>query len=199
MTYHFAEKGARDGAPLIFTFHGTGGDETQFHDFASQIQPDARVISLRGDVSEHGANRFFKRTGEGVYDMDDLAQRTEAMAQFVAEQGSQHGAPRVMGFGYSNGANILAAVMLKHPNLFDAAAWLHPLIPWAPAPQLGLANKQILVTAGRRDPVCPVPLTQSLIDYLAKQQSDVTTVWHDGGHEIHETEIEALTSFLRRV
>lgn len=197
MTYHFAETGAPNGAPLIFTFHGTGGDETQFHGFARQIRPDAYVISPRGDVSEHGANRFFRRTGEGVYDMDDLRQRTEAMASFIAAQKERVGAFRVLGFGYSNGANILAAVMLKHPELFDAAAWLHPLIPWHPAPQPGLEGKTLLITAGRRDPICPPQQTEDLADYVAKQQTDFRMLWHDGGHEIQQTEVDALSALLR--
>ncbi len=54
------------GAPLVFAFHGTGGDEHQFFDLASQLLPGAGVISPRSDVSEGGAARFFRRTGEGI-------------------------------------------------------------------------------------------------------------------------------------
>jgi phospholipase/carboxylesterase len=78
-SYHFIERPGQAGAPLFFTFHGTGGDEHQFFDLAQHMQPDAHVISVRGDVSEHGALRFFKRKTEGVYDFDDLAQRSKAL------------------------------------------------------------------------------------------------------------------------
>ena len=73
----FAETQGTAGAPLVFTFHGTGGSERQFHDFAQSLIPGAHVISPRGTVNEHGALRYFKRTGEGVYDMDDLRERTQ--------------------------------------------------------------------------------------------------------------------------
>ena len=79
MTYHAQRRRVAGGAPHIFTFHGTGGDETQFHDFAAHIMPGAHVTSPRGDVSEGGALRYFRRTAEGVYDMQDLAQRRAAM------------------------------------------------------------------------------------------------------------------------
>ena len=46
---------------------------SQLVSLGQQLMPDAAIISPRGDVSEHGAARFFRRTGEGVYDMDDLA------------------------------------------------------------------------------------------------------------------------------
>ena len=38
----------------------------------------------------------------------------------------------VVGLGYSNGANILAAVLFAEPALFDAAVLMHPLIPFEP-------------------------------------------------------------------
>ena len=82
-SYIYAERPARAGAPLVFTFHGTGGDETQFSSLAEQIWPEAHIISPRGDVSERGALRFFRRTAEGVYDFDDLRARTRAMAGFL--------------------------------------------------------------------------------------------------------------------
>src|SRR6056297_880669 len=106
------------GAPLVFTFHGTGGDETQFHGLAEQLWPGAHVVSPRGDVSEHGMNRFFRRTGEGVYDMDDLATRRDAMASFFRAKITETGAERVIALGYSNGANIATAVALTHPEIF---------------------------------------------------------------------------------
>ncbi len=75
--YHALVRAPDTGAPLVFAFHGTGGDETQFFGLVRQIAPRAGVVSPRGDVSERGAARFFRRTGEGVYDMADLAVRTE--------------------------------------------------------------------------------------------------------------------------
>jgi phospholipase/carboxylesterase len=195
--YSFAETTGAPGAPLVFTFHGTGGSERQFHDLPRQVLPDAHVISPRGDVSESGALRFFRRTGEGVYDMADLARRTEAMADFVAGHKARTGAERVIGLGYSNGANILAAVAMARPALFSDLALMHPLIPWAPDPQPGLAGTRVLVTAGERDPICPAPLTRRFEDWLAEQGADVETLWHPGGHEIVQAEVTALGSFLR--
>ncbi|MDJ0825544.1 MAG: alpha/beta hydrolase [Rhodobacter sp.] len=193
---HFAETPG-DG-PLVFTFHGTGGDETQFHGLARRILPDAHVISPRGEVSEAGMNRFFRRTGEGVYDMGDLALRTDAMAGFVAAAKARVGADRAIGFGYSNGANILAAVAFAHPGLFTDIALLHPLIPWTPDPAPGLAGRNVLITAGRRDPICPAPMTEALAAWVTAQGAAPELHWHPGGHEVIASEIEALAGFLTR-
>jgi phospholipase/carboxylesterase len=194
--YHTIERPAPAGAPLFFTFHGTGGDETQFFDLAQDLMPSAHVISLRGDVSEHGALRFFKRKAEGVYDMEDLAIRTKALAEFVADHKSRSKATRVVGLGYSNGANILASVVMANPQLFSDAILMHPLIPWKPIDFVGHAKTRILITAGKRDPICPTPLTTNLASYFRGQGSPTELVWHDGGHDLRHAEIDTAKSFL---
>ncbi|MBI1171017.1 alpha/beta hydrolase [bacterium] len=195
--YHHLAKAGPPGAPLVFAFHGTGGDEHQFFGLIEQILPQAGIVSPRGDVSEHGANRFFRRTGEGVYDMADLALRTAKMAGFIAaHKAANPGAP-VYGLGYSNGANILASVVLEAPDLFERVVLMHPLIPWQPAPNAGLRGKKVLITAGRQDPICPLPLTQSLDHYFKTQGSAVDLFLHDGGHEVRQPELTAIAAFLK--
>ncbi|MGR3701842.1 MAG: alpha/beta hydrolase [Paracoccaceae bacterium] len=194
--YIHATTQGRPGAPLLMSFHGTGGTEHQFHSFAERLIPGAHVVSPRGDVSEGGMNRYFRRTGEGVYDMADLALRRDRMAAFIAAHKTRTNAGHVAGLGYSNGANILMAVALDQPDLVDRMVLMHPLIPWTPAPQPGLAGRRILITAGQRDPICPAPLTQALADYLTAQGAVVTLEWHSGGHEITQGEVQAVTDFL---
>lgn len=187
----------KPGGPLLFTFHGTGGDENQFLTLARQLVPDATIVSPRGDVSEYGAARFFRRTGEGVYDMADLARATGKMAEFVSAEIDKHKPSQVLGLGYSNGANILASVIFARPDLFDAAALMHPLIPFEPQINGSLEGKRVLITAGRRDPICPPDLTSRLDAWLRDKGADVSLVWHDGGHEVRPAEIEAIGDFLR--
>jgi phospholipase/carboxylesterase len=196
---NYIAKRTEGGQTLAFTFHGTGGTEEQFHGFAEQLLPGASVVSPRGDVSEMSALRYFRRTGEGVYDMADLALRTEAMAAFMGAEKARVGATRTVGLGYSNGANILSAVAFLHPGLVDEIVLLHPLIPWDPAPQPGLTGRRVLVTAGQRDPICPAPLTERLAKWFEAQGADVSLAWHPGGHEIAQAEIAAIQRFLAPV
>jgi phospholipase/carboxylesterase len=158
--------------------------------------PGATIVAPRGDISEYGAARFFRRTGEGVYDMDDLARATGKMAAFVAAHVQAERPSAVFGLGYSNGANILASVLFRQPDLLDAAVLMHPLIPFAPQMEGSLAGRGILVTAGRRDPICPPDLTSRLAAYLRDRGAAVTLDWHDGGHELRPGEVEAARHFL---
>ncbi len=195
-SYIHAHLPGEPGAPLIFTFHGTGGEENQFVGLARELLPGAAIVSPRGDVSEMGAARFFRRTGEGIYDMEDLARRTEKMAHFVRAHVEAEKPSAVYGLGYSNGANILASVQFADPTLFDATVLMHPLIPFEPKIRGDLKGRPILITAGRRDPICPPELTSRLEAHLRAAGAPVTVQWHEGGHEVRPSEIDAARALL---
>jgi len=194
-SYHFVDiPGASDDAPAFFLFHGTGGNEHQFTDLAAELKPGARRIGVRGDVSEGGALRYFKRVGEGRYDMADLARATRKLAGFI---GANRGAAGdVLGLGYSNGANILASMLFEAPEQLDAAVLMHPLIPFTPRPQPGLKGKRVMITAGRRDPIAPVHSAELLVAYFREQGAETTVFWHEGGHEIRREELLAARDWL---
>ena len=194
--YFYREANGNAGAPLLFVFHGTGGDENQFFDLGGELLPGARIVAPRGDVSEGGALRYFRRTGEGRYDMADLALRTGTMIEFVKARIAESQPSRVIGLGYSNGANILASVQFAAPELFDASVLMHPLIPFAPPAAPGLEGRSVLITAGRRDPIAPAPATQQLADYFAGQGAATTLFWHEGGHELRPDELVETQRFL---
>ena len=194
-SYDYHAEGRAQGRPLVFAFHGTGGMENQFVPLVRELVPGAAIVAPRGDVSEHGALRFFRRTGEGVYDMADLDRRTEAMAAFIEAHAAAARPSEVIGLGYSNGANILASVVFRHPGLFGRAVLLHPLIPWTPAP--APVTTRVLITAGERDPICPPEATRALEDWFRAQSAPVATHWSPGGHEIGRSEIAAVAAFLR--
>lgn len=194
--YHYRESSPADPeAPLLLVFHGTGGDENQFFDLAGELLPGARIVAPRGDVSEGGALRYFRRTGEGVYDMDDLALRTDRMAAFVAKRKAEGRPRQVVGLGYSNGANILASVQFAAPDLFDATVLMHPLIPFSPA-AADFTGKRVLITAGERDPMAPAAMAQQLGDYFTTNGAEMRLFWHPGGHELRPQELHEARAFL---
>jgi phospholipase/carboxylesterase len=195
-SYVYAEVAAPAGAPLLTLLHGTGGDENDLLELGRQVLPSGHLVSPRGDVSEQGAPRFFRRLGMGIYDMTDLSRATEKLSAFIAAQ-AERVRPAWMGaLGYSNGANVLASVLFAHPELVDRAVLMHPLIPFAPPPQDGLAGKRVLVTAGRRDPIAPLGHTEELAAYFTRQGASVSLVAHSGGHELRTEEITAARDFL---
>ena len=196
MSYQFAEVAAPAGAPLLLLLHGTGGDENDLIELGHQLMPRARLVSPRGDVLEAGAPRFFKRVAMGVYDMDDLERATAKMIGFIEAQIADAAPPVVAALGYSNGANMIASLLFRQPDLIDRAVLMHPLIPFEPVAQPGLAGRGVLITAGRRDPIAPADATERLREYFARQGADARVAWHEGGHEIRPTELAAAREFL---
>ncbi|MFO1210901.1 MAG: alpha/beta hydrolase [Amaricoccus sp.] len=194
-SYRYHAEGSGEGKPMAFVFHGTGGTETQFVPLVRDLLPGAAIVAPRGDVSEHGALRFFRRLGEGRYDMEDLARRTAAMAAFVEAHVAIARPSEVIGLGYSNGANILASVIFARPALFGRAVLMHPLIPWTPAP--AAVTARVLITAGERDPICPPEDTRRLEAWFRAQGAAVAVDWSPGGHEIGRGEVAAIAGFLR--
>lgn len=128
--------------------------------------------------------------------MADLARATGKMANFVKTLAAEHQASEIIGLGYSNGANILANVLIEE-GVFDKAVLMHPLIPFRPKDNPALEGRKILITAGERDPICPAPLTQALADYFTTQKANVELEWHSGGHDIRQNEIAAIGRFLK--
>jgi len=195
-SYIYAEVAAPAGAPLLLLLHGTGGDENDLLDLGRAVLPGAHLISPRGDVSENGAPRFFRRVALGVYDIADLERATDKLCRFIAEQAQRTTPAWVGALGYSNGANVLASVTFKQPSLIDRAVLMHPLIPFTPPPQPGLAGRRILITAGRGDPIAPFERTELLVSYFAAQGATTELVAHDGGHQLRREEVSAARAFF---
>ncbi len=57
---HYFQKGKDASKPVLLLLHGTGGNEHSLLQIAEMIDPDASVLSVRGNVLEHGMPRFFK-------------------------------------------------------------------------------------------------------------------------------------------
>src|SRR4051812_19842124 len=98
----------------LLLLHGTGGNECDLLDLGRAIDPDAALLSPRGKVLERGAPRFFRRLAEGVFDEEDVVRRAEELAGFLAEaiKHYQIEGKELIAVGYSNGANIAAAMLL---------------------------------------------------------------------------------------
>ncbi|HWA83410.1 MAG TPA: hypothetical protein VG820_08265, partial [Fimbriimonadaceae bacterium] len=93
------------GATTLFLLHGTGGDENDLVPIGQNLDPTASLLSPRGRVDENGANRFFRRFREGVYDQESIRRETEALASFLEGAASQYGfdLEETYAVGFSNG------------------------------------------------------------------------------------------------
>ena len=77
-----------------------------------------------------------------------------------------------------------------------AAVLMHPLIPFAPEDQPGLAGQRVLITADERDPICPPAMIRALHGYFERQRAATEVAFHSSGHELQETELDAARRFV---
>ncbi|GAA3556005.1 alpha/beta hydrolase [Microlunatus spumicola] len=173
------------GPPLLL-LHGTGGDERDLLPLRGLLSPGAAVLSVRGSVLENGMPRFFRRLREGVFDEDDLRRRADALAAFVETAGAAYGVDpgALVAVGFSNGANIASALLLRRPGLLRGAVLLSAMVPFAEPPAVDLAGTSVVVSNGRRDPMIPAALTATLVGQLRERGADVVELPHPGGHQI---------------
>gem|GEM_PF-3501540 len=142
------------GIPPLLLLHGTGGDEHDLVPLREHLAPGAPMLSPRGTVSENGMPRFFRRSGEGVFDEDDLRARVDELAEFLAAAEAAYGVAAGSWFaaGFSNGANIASALLFRRPEAPAGAVLMAGMVPFrdGPDPAADLTGKRVAVVNGRR-------------------------------------------------
>jgi len=186
-------------APTLLLLHGTGGDEHDLLPLGRALVPDAALLSARGKVLEHGLPRFFRRLAEGVFDEEDVIRRADELALFVARAADVYGfdPARIVAAGYSNGANIAAAVLLLHPRTLAGAALFHAMVPLEPVALPDLTGRPVFLAAGSADPIVPAAGTERLVALLRAAGADVTLHWERNGHSLIPAEVRAAQEWLR--
>ncbi|TCC63347.1 alpha/beta hydrolase [Kribbella pittospori] len=187
-------------APPLLLLHGTGGDEYDLLVLRQYLAPDAPVLSPRGTVSEQGMTRFFRRLREGVFDEDDLRLRADELAAFLtaAEQKYDVRAGSWVAVGFSNGANMASAMLLRHPGSLAGAVLLAAMVPFAadgPADD-ALVSKRVLIVNGDIDPMATAEQTTRLTAQLRRRGADVELLPFRGGHTIDPEQLPRIKQFV---
>jgi len=182
----------------LLLLHGTGGDEEDLIPLGRALVPGAGLLSPRGNVLERGAPRFFHRLAEGVFDQEDLARRTEELAQFIEAAARTYELDRtgIVAVGFSNGANIAASLLLRRPGLLRGAVLLSPMIPFEPDTVPDLTGTSVFIGAGRADSIAPPAQAEHLAELLRRAGATVMIHWEPGGHSLSDGEVEAARQWL---
>jgi len=194
---HRFEPGTSSAAPLLL-LHGTGGNENDLLPLGKTLTPDRSLLSPRGKVLENGMPRFFRRLAEGVFDEQDVIKRAHELADFIVEAGETYKQSKPIAVGFSNGANIAAAILLLRPEVLDGAILLRAMVPLAKPPQAELAQKPVLIISGASDPIIPTSNAALLATMLKNAHADVQHETLPTGHNLTPNDVTLASKWLNR-
>jgi phospholipase/carboxylesterase len=182
----------------LLLLHGTGGNERDLIPLGRELDPNAALLSPRGKILENGMPRFFRRLAEGVFDVEDLKQRTNELADFVGEAAKYYklAADQIIAVGYSNGANIAASMLLLRPEIVRAAILFRAMVPLVPENLPNLSSVRVWIGAGRFDQIVPASETKHLVELLRSAGADVTIRFFEACHELTRDDVDAAREWL---
>ncbi len=187
-----------DGTAVVL-LHGTGGNETSLLPFGARLAPDAVLLSPRGRSADEGYPRFFRRLTAVTFDQKDIVSEAEAFAAFIEGANAAYGLDpqKTVFVGYSNGANMIGAVMLLHPGLIRNAVLLRGMNVLETVPDADLSGVNVLMVSGAAD-----PYGRYAGDLEARLTAAGATVEHTllaAGHDIGAADLDLAKAYTERV
>ncbi len=182
--------------PPLLLLHGTGGTEQDLIGLSETVAPGRALLSPRGQVLENGMPRFFRRFAEGVLDEDDIRKRSADLATFITDARQAYGIAAPVALGYSNGANIAAALLLLYPELLSGAVLLRAMAPFKVLPPVTLPATKILLLSGQQDQMIPQEEAARLAIHLEKSGAKLEHKSFPTGHGLTQPDVTEITRHL---
>jgi predicted esterase len=182
----------------LLLLHGTGGNENDLLDLGRAIDPVAAILSPRGQVLEKGAPRFFRRLAEGVFDEADVIARAHELAAFIKTAATKYSivTEQLVAVGYSNGANIAAAMMLLGVADFPRAILFRAMVPLAKVDPKPSQKTVVLMVEGQFDPIAHPDTGRQLAEMLRATGATVDLIFQSAGHELTASDVTAARRWL---
>lgn len=187
-------KEGKKGSPVFVVLHGTGGTEHDLIPLAEMLNDDYSILSIRGNVQEGGMNRYFKRHGEGQYDMEDLELRGKELFDFIKESAEKYDfkTEDAIPIGFSNGSNIAINMMLRDEADFKKALLFAPLYPVDLSDNnKDMSDVKVFLSLGKGDPIVPEAESEKVVEIYKERGADVKYSWVNGHSLPQEVVVEA--------
>ena len=191
MKHLFIKSRQEEATETLILLHGTGGRETDLLEVAAMVDNEANILSLRGEIDEHGQSRFFKRLSEKEFDEESLKEEGDKIFETLQSLEKEYDfeLKNSVLIGYSNGANMAAYLLLNYPLGVRGAMLMHSAYRSETVNTDMIFDTDILLTAGAQDTVATAGESYKLKQKLENKGAKVTVKLTDGGHNIEAMEL----------
>ncbi len=175
----------RRGA-LVVLLHGRGADERNVFPLEGLIPPEAAVASLRGPLPYGDGFAWYESVAPGVPDAATLAASVDFLERWLDERAGD--VEEIWLAGFSAGATLAAAALLRSPQRYAGAALMHGAIAGAPVRD-ALRGVHVFYGSGAQDVAIPPERIGATRAYLRDESGallDDRT--YRAAHEILEEE-----------
>lgn len=198
---HFVYRILRPEAPsgeTIILMHGSGGDEASLFKLASRVAPHAVLLGIRGRIVQKGRNRWYARLTPTTFDQADIRKEAKAFVLFLKERmaADKLDLDHTVFIGYSNGANLIAAVTLLYPDLIRRAVLLRAMPVLDTAPEANLKGRHFLVVPGKIDQMYG-PFAPALEALLRDHGASVDARMVAGDHYLGDEDVKVVSDWLK--
>ncbi|MES2944039.1 MAG: phospholipase [Pseudomonadota bacterium] len=206
----------RDAAPgtsrpwLLVLMHGVGSNERDLFGLAQHMPDHFHVVSLRApNVIGPASYAWFlfsvSPQGERLINASQEAESRRILLEIVTALSKELGVPaeRVVLGGFSQGGIMALSLLLTQPQLMHGAMVMHSrllpeVLPLMASP-VGLAGKQLWVSAGSRDQVLPLAQSHAIRDRVQPLPLNLTYTEFANAHEITADELGLAVKWLDRI
>ncbi|MBD8556619.1 hypothetical protein IFT84_19085 [Rhizobium sp. CFBP 8762] len=184
-SFHASTHGSTyDSSTTFVLLHGTGGDETSLLPLMRHIAPGSATLAMRGRSLDEGFARWFRRQTAVTFDQAHIRAEAEALDRFLKAAMKRYDIePETCVFlGFSNGANMIGAMLESCPDTIRNAILLRPMQVLNAVDPVNLTGVQVLVTNGAQDPFGPY--APPLIEHLERAGASVASHMLPVGHDL---------------
>lgn len=197
---HFVYRLLRPETPsgeTIVLLHGSGGDEASMLKLASRVAPNAILLGVRGRIVQKRIKRWYKRVTPTEFDQADIRKEARAFVDFLKARmaAEKLDLERTTFIGYSNGANLIAAMALLHPDLIRRAVLLRAMPVLDAAPATDLRGSRFLTVAGETDRIY-APFAPDLEALLRQRGAVVDSRLVAAGHLLGDADVKLVGDWL---
>lgn len=196
--YKVVEPKSPTGRVMVL-MHGSGGDETTLVALAARIAPGATLIGVRGRVVQDGVKRWYRRVTPTEFDQQDVRAEADAFVAFIRRTGRELGLDLSAAtfLGYSNGANLIAALSQLHPGFVRTAVLLRSMPVLDETGSVDLSQTRFLTIAGENDKLY-FPFSSRLAARLRECGAAVDARVVAAGHMIGDEDARIAAEWLGR-